>query len=240
MSTVPDPSRPVDSAVSGVARPGRWRRRLLVTVLVLVLLGPLLAFGSVIWVDGAARDHVYDLAAVPSAPVVLVLGAQVDPDGTPSPFLAARLELARKLYDAGKARAVLVSGDHRRWEYDEPGAMRRWLVDRGVPEAKVVQDHAGFDTYDSCVRASRVFGVRQVIVVTQSFHIARAVALCRQVGLDAVGVGDDSVRRFGREWRWGSFRERFAAVKAVYDVVSRRDPVFLGRRESSVDDALRD
>lgn len=209
------------------------------SVVVLAVLGPLVVLGSVVWIERSARAHVFDVAGVPAAPVVLVLGAQVGPDGRPAPFLAARLAVAKELFDAGKARVVLVSGDHRRWEYDEPGAMRRWLVDRGVPAEKVVQDHAGFDTYDSCLRASRVFGVRRVIVVTQSFHVERAVTLCRQVGLDAVGVGDDSVSRFGRAWRWGSFRERLAAVKAVYDVVSRRDPVFLGPRESGVDDALR-
>ncbi|WP_326558326.1 SanA/YdcF family protein [Micromonospora sp. NBC_01796] len=222
-----------------VTRLRRWWRPLLVSAVVLVLLGASAVVGSAIWVDRSAREFVFDAAGVPAAPVVLVLGAQVDADGAPSPFLAARLGLAKELYDAGKARVVLVSGDHREWEYDEPGAMRRWLVDRGVPASRVVQDHAGFDTYDSCLRASRIFGVRQVIVVTQSFHVERAVAVCRQVGLDAVGVGDDSVSRFGRAWRWGSFRERFAAVKAVVDVVSRRDPVFLGPRESGVDDALR-
>lgn len=241
MSAVSDPSHSDDPPAPGVALPGRrWRRRLLVTGLVLALLVPLSVLSSVVWIGRSAREHVYDVAGVPAAPVVLVLGAQVNPDGTPSPFLAARLALAKELYDGGKVRAVLVSGDHRRWEYDEPGAMRRWLVDRGVPEEKVVQDHAGFDTYDSCQRAARVFGVHRVIVVTQAFHIDRAVTLCRQVGLDAVGVGDDSVSGFRQAWRWGSFRERFAAVKAAYDVLSRRDPVFLGPREPGVDDALRD
>ena len=155
-------------------------------------------------------------------------------------FSRPGLQLAKELYDAGKARVVLVSGDHRRWEYDEPGAMRRWLVDRGVPATRRWCRITPVSIpMTRVVRASEIFGVRQVIVVTQSFHIDRAVALCRQVGLDAVGVGDDSVSRFERAWRWGSFRERFAAVKAVYDVVSRRDPVFLGPRESGVDDALR-
>jgi vancomycin permeability regulator SanA len=239
MSAVAGWSRRVVRSLSVVTLLRRWWRRLLVSAVVVALLGLSAVVGSAVWVDRSSRAHVFDLAGVPAAPVVLVLGAQVDADGTPAPFLAARLQLAKELYDAGKARVVLVSGDHRRWEYDEPGAMRRWLVDRGVPASRVVQDHAGFDTYDSCQRASRVFGVRQLIVVTQTFHVDRAVAVCRQVGLDAVGVGDDSVSRFGRAWRWGSFRERLAAVKAVYDVVSRRDPVFLGPSESGVDDALR-
>lgn len=218
----------------------RWLRGLLIAGLLGVLLIPAVVVGSGMWIRAAARDHVYDPDSVPQAPVALVLGAQVNPDGTPSAFLAARLELARQLYEQGKVRAVLVSGDHAEFEYDEPGAMSRWLIAHGVPADKVVLDHAGFDTYDSCLRASRVFGVREAIVVTQSFHIERAVAVCRQVGVDAVGVGDDSVSRFERAWRWGAFRERFAAVKATSDVLTGRDPVFLGPREPGVDEALRD
>jgi vancomycin permeability regulator SanA len=218
----------------------RWRRRLVGTGLAGVLLLPLVVAGSVAWVRRSAHGHVFEAESVPAAPVVLVLGAQVYDDGTPSPFLAARLDLAKRLFDTGKVRAVLVSGDHGRWAYDEPGAMRRWLVDRGVPPGKVIEDHAGFDTYDSCLRARRVFGVDRLIVVTQSFHVERAVAVCREVGLDAVGVGDDSVSHFRRAWVRGTVREHLAAVKAVYDVVSGRDPVFLGPRESGVDDAVRD
>ena len=244
---MPDDPPPAQPGPDPVVQPGarrtgwrRWRRRVGLAALAAVLLLPLAVVGSVVWVRQSAQDHVYDLASVPAAPVVLVLGAQVSPDGTPSPFLAARLGLAKGLLDAGKVRAVLVSGDHGRWEYDEPGAMRRWLIDRGVPARKVVEDHAGFDTYDSCLRARRIFGVDQAIVVTQSFHIARAVTVCREVGLDAVGVGDDSVNRFERAWARGSFREHFAAVKAAYDVKSGRDPVFLGPREPGVRDALGD
>lgn len=214
-------------------------RRLLVTALAGAFLLPLAMVGSVVWLRSAARDHLFDLDSVPRAPVGLVLGAKVHPDGTPSAFLAARLELAKRLYDAGKVRALLVSGDHARWEYDEPGAMRRWLVEHGVPAEKVVLDHAGFDTYDSCLRAHRVFGVDQAIVVTQSFHIARAVTLCREVGIDAVGVGDASVSRFERSWARGAMREYGAGVKALYDIATRREPVFLGPRERGVDEALR-
>jgi vancomycin permeability regulator SanA len=125
------------------------------------------------------------------------------------------------------------------WDYDEPDAMLRWLVDRNVPPQKVVLDHAGFDTYDSCARANRIFGVRQAIVVTQTYHLPRAVMLCRRLGLDATGVGDDTVKRYRRPWLNSSTREHGACVKAVFDVVSGRDPVHLGRRETGVDDALR-
>ncbi|PTA44476.1 vancomycin high temperature exclusion protein [Micromonospora sp. RP3T] len=214
------------------------RRLLLVGVAGAVLLAVATA-ASVAWVRDDAEGHVYTVADVPAAPVALVLGAKVEPNGEPSPFLAARLEIARQLYAAGRVTVVLVSGDHMDWDYDEPDAMRRWLVDRGVPAEKVVLDHAGFDTYDSCVRARRIFGVRRAIVVTQSFHLPRAVALCRHVGVTADGVGDDTARRYARQWRISSAREYGASVKAAVDVLSGRDPVHLGRRETGVDDALR-
>jgi vancomycin permeability regulator SanA len=202
-------------------------------------LAVLILAGCGLWVDGRAVGHVYAEADVPAAPVALVLGAEVYPGGTPSPFLAARLDIARRLLVAGKVKAILVSGDHSRWEYDEPGAMQVYLIARGVPASQVVLDYAGFDTYDSCARARRVFGVRQAIVVTQSYHIERAVALCRQLGVEADGVGDDTVRIYTEPWAHSMVRERGAIVKAVADVVSHRDPVFLGRHETGVENALR-
>jgi vancomycin permeability regulator SanA len=117
--------------------------------------------------------------------------------------------------------------------------MLRWLLDHGVPTEKVVLDHAGFDTYDSCARAKEVFGVTQAIVVTQSYHLARAVMLCRRLGIDANGVGDETVKQFTKPWRISSTREYGACVKAVYDVASGRDPVHLGKHETGVDEALR-
>ncbi len=191
------------------------------------------------WVQAASSDHIFTEETVPSAPVALVLGAQVDPSGSPSAFLASRLEIARRLFVAGKVHAILVSGDHMDWGYDEPGAMRRWLTEQGVPAEKVVLDHAGFDTYDSCARANRIFGVDKAIVVTQSYHLPRAVALCRRLGVDATGVGDDTSRQFRRPWFNSATREHGACLKAVVDVVSGRDPVFLGPQEPGVRDALR-
>jgi vancomycin permeability regulator SanA len=197
--------------------------------------------GSVGWVRATAAGHTYadvDLASVPAAPVALVLGAQVYPDGTPSPFLAGRLDLAKRLYDAGLVRVLLVSGDHAAREHDEPDAMRRYLVDAGVPVDHVVADHFGFDTYDSCSRAQRIFGVDRLTVVTQGYHLPRAVATCRALGLDAVGVGDESFRGT-KAWRRGHLRDQVACVKTVIDLVTQRDPV-LGERETSVDRALQD
>ncbi len=166
-----------------------------------------------------------------------MLGAQVDPDGTPSPFLAGRLDVAKALFDAGKAQVILVSGDSATPRYNEPDGMRDYLVCHGVPAAKIVADYAGFDTYDSCVRAGRIYGVDQLIVVSQSYHLPRAVATCRQLGLQVSGVGDDSARRYRVLWRNGKLRERLANLKMVWDLVTHREPV-LGPPEDSVQRAL--
>jgi vancomycin permeability regulator SanA len=219
--------------------PRRWLRRAVVAGGIAAVLGLLSVAGGEIWVRTAAHGHVYSEADTPSAPVALVLGAEVYADGSPSPFLAARLDIAKRLLDAGKVKAVLLSGDNRQWKYDEPADMEVYLIARGVPASQIVLDYAGFDTYDSCSRAHRIFGVNQAIVVTQSFHIDRAVALCRTLGVNATGIGDSTVKIYTGPWRRDVIRERGANIKAVLDVVSHRDPVFLGRHETGVETAVR-
>ena len=201
------------------------------------LAGVVLLAGSITYVRLTAAGHLYSETEVPAAPVALVLGAMVYPDGTPSPFLAARLDVAHRLYQAGKVRVVVVSGDNMAKEYNEPEAMRTYLVNAGMPAEAIVLDYAGFDTYDSCARALRIFGVEQLIVVTQSYHLPRAVATCRALGVDATGVGDDSARQHPRSWRRGVIRDQLACAKTVIDLITQRDPV-LGQRETSVDEAL--
>ncbi|MFY1704260.1 SanA/YdcF family protein [Micromonospora sp. WMMA1923] len=218
------------------------RRRLLRAGLALALAAGL-GVGAVVastgWIRTGADGHLYAEHDVPEAPVALVLGTRVYPDGTPSPFLAGRLAVAQRLLETGKVRAILVSGDNMNHDYNEPEAMRRWLVEQGVPAEKVVLDYAGYDTYDSCARAKRIFGVQQATVVTQTFHLPRAVTVCRRLGIDAVGVGDESARTYERTWRISSSREYGAALKAAVDVLSGRDPSRLGPSESTLDDALR-
>jgi vancomycin permeability regulator SanA len=181
---------------------------------VLVLLGTATVAGSVWYVHQAASGHRYSVADVPPAPVALVLGALVEPDGAPSEFLVGRLALAQRLYDSGKVTRVLVSGD-RRPGYDEPDTMRDWLLAHGVPVDRIVVDAGGFDTYQSCARAGRVFGVHRAIVVSQTYHLDRAVALCRHLGVEATAVGDDTVRRRWFSWWRATVREWGADVKAV-------------------------
>lgn len=191
-----------------------------------------------LWVLSSTSDHRHTAAAVPERPVALVLGAGVRPDGRPSLLLARRLDTAADLYFAGRVDVVLVTGDNSVEHYNETDTMRAYLVDAGVPGEHIVGDYAGFSTWDSCVRAHEVFGVREATVVTQDFHLPRAVRLCRSAGIDAVGVADSSLeeRTFATVYGW--FREVPAAVAALGSVVLRPDPTFLGDYETGVDEAL--
>lgn len=185
---------------------------------------------------GLSASRSKTVETVPERDVALVLGAGVYPSGSPTPYLAARLDLAYELFRQGKVKVLLVSGDNREQNYNEPEAMRRYLVDKGVPSDKIVADFAGLDTYDSCVRAKRIFGVHEVTLVTQGYHLPRAITTCRLVGVDAYGVGDDDR---DRNWTWlyGHIRELGANLKMVRDVVTARDPI-LGEPEDSVRVAL--
>ena len=190
----------------------------------LVLLGAaVLLLAPSGWTVTTWAGHHSDAASAQQGPVAMVLGAAVW-DGEPSPFLAGRLDVAVQLWQAGTVRAVLVSGDNRAADYDEPGAMERYLVDRGVPESQIVKDPAGNNTYDSCRRARDVYGVTEMIVVTQDYHLPRAVTACRTLGIDATGVGDTTARQFGQTWWWGAAREVPANWKLVVDLVLEREP----------------
>jgi vancomycin permeability regulator SanA len=207
------------------------RRQVLQTAVLLCVLGLLPAT----WVAVSAGDRVRTLGGAPAAPVAVVFGAGLW-DGEPSPYLAHRLDAAAELYGRGRVRAVLVTGDNSRRDYDETGAMRDYLVRRGVPAEDVVGDHAGFDTWDSCARARRIFGVERALLVSQGFHIRRALALCRAAGIDAYGVG--VAEPHDATWYYGALREVAGAAKAGLEATFTPDPHFLGPRERGLDRAL--
>ncbi|MBQ0998309.1 vancomycin high temperature exclusion protein [Streptomyces nigra] len=207
------------------------RRRLVQAVMAVSVLALLPATWTRLATDGRLRTA----ADVPRTDVAVVFGAGLW-DGEPSPYLAHRLDTAARLYRAGRIEVVLVTGDNSRKDYDEPDAMRAYLVRHGVPDARIVSDYAGFDTWDSCVRAKRIFGVDEAVLISQDFHIRRAVALCQEAGVTSYGVG--VAARHDVTWYYGGVRELFAAGKAALDAVVEPDPRFLGRRETGVADAL--
>ena len=195
--------------------------------------------GSVGIIRCAAAGHLYSLDQinqVPAAPVGLVLGAQVYPSGMPSRFLRARLDLAEAVLRHRIIDRLLLSGDAQAPEYDEPAAMRAYLLAAGVADDKLLLDPYGLDTYDSCVRARDVYGVYRVVVITQDYHLPRAVGTARLLGLDAVGVGDHTVRiredgsGLNEPWVRGWARDQLACVKTIWDVGIRRQPAHSGQK----------
>lgn len=195
------------------------------------------------WVQAHASGHLYGSGDLrdgngPHADVVIVLGAQLAPGGTrPMPFLQYRLDTAAALLASGNATVALVSGDAGGTSGDEPGVMRAYLASVGVDPARVVEDPFGLDTYDSCVRARQVFGVTRALIVTQHYHLARAVTLCRQAGIDVDGVGADcdgcSLRLYTN-----AVREYFACTKAAWDAWRDRQPAVSSPASTAVVDAL--
>lgn len=179
----------------------------------------------IVWLGG--RGATSDAAEVPHAQAALVLGAQVMPNGKPSSMLADRIAAAEELYRAGRVDKLLLSGDHGRVGYDEVGTMREILLERGIPARDIFTDHAGFDTWDSAQRARRVFDVRSAVVVTQRFHMARALYDARRAGVEATGFAADR-RSYGRVMRRLQLREAAARVKTLGDAVTGADPRFLG------------
>ena len=184
------------------------------------------------WLYVSTADRLRTVADAPSEPVAVVFGAGLQADGTPSIYLADRLNTALQLYHLGKVKAFLVTGDNDRLSYDEPDAMRTYLLQHGVPADRVVRDYAGFHTWDSCTRARRVFGVTSALLVTQGFHVRRAVALCRSAGIDAYGVATTQPR--DATWYYGAVRELPAAGEALMDVLFHPNPTFLGPQVTSL------
>ncbi len=162
-------------------------------------------------------DSTAEIRDVPHAEVAIVPGALVDTHGRMSAMLADRVHRAAALWRAGKVRRVLVSGDHHTWSYDEPDTMREALEREGVPAGVIFTDHAGFDTWATMVRARQVFGVRSAVVVTQGFHMPRALYLAREAGLHATGLTADR-HAYGEQGSRSEVREVLSRIKAVADV----------------------
>ncbi|WP_037889124.1 SanA/YdcF family protein, partial [Streptomyces viridochromogenes] len=200
-----------------------------------VMLGCVLGLLPATWMHVVTGDRLRTTADAPRTDVAVVFGAGLW-DGEPSPYLAHRLDAAAELYRAGRVEVVLVTGDNSREDYDEPDAMRAYLTGHGVPDSRIVSDYAGFDTWDSCVRAKKIFGVDEAVLISQGFHIRRAVALCQEAGVASYGVGVDA--KHDATWYYGGTRELFAAGKAALDAVFEPDPRFLGQKEPGVREAL--
>lgn len=212
----------------GTPRRRRPVLRTLGLLLTLAALGALTIGAPALWTRAMARERNLTAEQAPTRDVAIVFGAEMYPSGRPSPYLRARLDLAAQLFHDGKAKVLVVSGDNAPEHNHETTNMKRYLVDQGVPAHAIVEDEFGHDTYDTCVRAQEVFGITEAHLISQRYHLHRAVATCRAVGVDAVGVGDITVKRTSRRWDEFSRRELGANLKMVWDLTTRRVPTLDG------------
>lgn len=169
------------------------------------------------------------ISAVPVEEVAIIFGAGVWEDGTPTPMLAQRVQAGVDLYHQGKVKKLLMTGDNSREDYNEVLAMQLYAEAQGVPVKDIQLDYAGFSTYESCYRASAVFGIKRAILITQRYHLPRAVYTCRQLGVEAVGFGtpDWGVFRNDSMLRY-STREFLAVINALLEVhIIKPKPTFL-------------
>lgn len=170
-------------------------KKVLKKIIAIIIILGILALPSILAIDRYVQNigskYIVDPTTVPEADAILVLGAYVFPDGSVSHMLNDRLTIGYKLYSQGKAPKMIVSGDHGQKDYDEVNAMKDFLKDKGVPEEDIFMDHAGFSTYESLYRARDIFKVEKLTIITQEYHLKRAVFIARGLGLQAHGVPSD-------------------------------------------------
>ncbi len=179
-------------------------------------------------VQNSYGDRVSSLDSVTVRPVTLILGASLK-GGKPNTSLEDRLLVGIDLYNAKKTKKLLVSGDNRSVDYNEPMAMKTFLIERGIPEKDIVLDYAGRRTYDSCYRAKEIFSLTSIIIVTQSYYLPRALYICNKLGVDAVGVSADRREYQGMIQR--KIRETGAALLAWINVRGIVQQPVLGKKE---------
>ena len=178
-----------------------------------------------------AWNKVYQASDVPAERVAIIFGAGLRRDGTPTAVLRDRVETGVSLYFSGKAEKLLMSGDNQVFEYNEPEAMRQYAISLGVPEDAIVLDYAGRRTYDTCYRAKTIFGVESTILVTQKFHLPRALFLCNAFGINAVGVEANNFNYRRSSLLFWNIREQFATFTAFMDVFVDKPLPVLGQVE---------
>jgi SanA protein len=178
-----------------------------------------------------ASPRTFTLEEVPPARVAIVFGAGLLRDGSAGPVLSDRMQTAVNLYQAGKVEKILVSGDNREIFYNEPEAGRQYALERGVPAEDIALDYAGRRTYDTCYRAKYIFQVDEAILVTQDFHMPRALTLCNWFDIDANGVEANNRYFLKRSRAWWNFRETFAVFQAAWDLMVTKPLPVLGEPE---------
>lgn len=199
-------------------------------VLGLGVLGVAAVLGINLWITASVSDRILteqQAAQLQGVDCVVVLGCQVRSNGSPSHMLEDRLKRSVALYEVGAAPKLLMSGDHGTVTYDEVNAMKRYALEAGVPSEDVFMDHAGFSTYETVYRAKEIFGADKVIIVTQQYHLYRALYIAQALGIEAYGVAADYRQYSGQFVR--DLREVLARVKDFGMSIIKPEPTYLGK-----------
>ncbi len=178
-----------------------------------------------------SQNRIFNERDVDPKPIAIVFGAGLWRDGSPTPVLRDRVKTAVNLYLTGKVDKLLMSGDNRFKDYNEPAAMRNYALSLGIPDQDIVLDFAGRRTYDTCFRAKVIFGVKDAILVTQKFHSPRAIYICNKLGLNSIGVPADQREYRRRSLLYWNIRETFATLVAIWEVHIIQPHPVLGKPE---------
>ena len=201
-------------------------------ILVYMLFFALLLWGPTIYAKFSTQSERYNLAEtpvqnIPKKHVALVFGAGLFQDKYPTPYLKWRVQTAVKLYKAGRVDTLLMTGDNMTKGHNEPKVMKDLAVSLGVPAKDLVADYAGFNTYDSCYRAHAIFRVTSATVITQGYHLPRAIMACKSVGINTIGV---AAEHQGRDFTTSYImREWLSTDKITFQVTFQPKPTALGQ-----------
>lgn len=200
-----------------------------IIVLCLIVLGAGTMFGINSYVKGSVAERIISSAGaakLTDVDCILVLGCQVKDDGTPSDMLKDRLTRGIEVYNLGAAPKLLMSGDHGREDYDEVGTMKQYAIDAGIASEDIFMDHAGFSTYESVYRAKEIFQADKIIIITQEYHMYRALYIAEKLGVEAYGVASDYHTYAGQSMR--ECREVLARCKDFAMCIFKPEPTYLG------------
>jgi vancomycin permeability regulator SanA len=203
-------------------------------ILAIIVAGMVLIWGPTVYANLSTRGERYDLKKtsvedIPKHKVAIVFGAGIYGDGTPTPYLQWRVNTAVRLYKAGRVEKLLMTGDNSTKHHDEPTVMRSYAIKQGVNKDDIVLDYAGFNTYDSCYRAHAVFKLNDATLVTQGYHLPRAVMTCNDLGVKSTGV---AALNGGRDWAVNyTIREWISTNKATLQLIFKPTPTALGKAE---------
>ena len=208
---------------------GKIIKKTILLLLILGILGACALFGIDAWVVHSTAPRVLtpeEAAELEDVDCILVLGCLVRSEGNPSDMLADRLRRGVELYKAGAAPKLLMTGDHGRTNYDEVNTMKQYAIDEGILSQDIFMDHAGFSTYESMYRARDIFQAKKILIVTQEYHLYRALYVAQALGLDAYGVNADYRNYSGQSMR--DIREILARNKDFLTSIFQPQPTYLG------------